>query len=475
MIFPNTSGDRCHKGSSRRRFIQSCCAMATGSITSSILQLQLTQQLLAQTGGTDYKALVCLFLDGGNDSHNMLVPYEQTEYDDYFSIRLDPNQGGLALSRDSLLPITTSGGRSFGMHPAMTGLKQLYDQGDVAFVANVGSLVEPTDYSDYQSNNNLPLGLFSHADLTRHWQTGLPQSRAAATGWGGRAADILTDPADRDDPIPLAISLDQVNRFQSAVYANPYVVTAYEGAVEYDAFESNWAPDVLVRTAMEEIFARNDTNLLRQTYQDLTRQSIEAASQYNQATSSVTFNTEFPQSYLARQLERIARTIAAAPTLGHSRQTFFVSYGGWDHHNDLLGPQNNMLGQVSAALSAFHACLSELGLNDSVTTFTASDFGRTLAGNGQGSDHGWGGNQMVMGGSVSGGDVYGEYPLSLATGNPLDLGRGRLIPTMSVDEYAAELVMWMGIGNNSDLETVLPNIRNFYATGSTDSPVGFLA
>lgn len=449
--------------------------MATGSITSSILQMQLTQRLLAQTGASDYKALVCLFLDGGNDSHNMLVPYEQSEYDDYFSIRLDPSQGGLALSRDSLLPIATPGGRSFGLHPAMSGIKQLYDQGDVAFVANVGSLVEPTNYSDYQANNNLPLGLFSHSDLTRHWQTGIPQSRASATGWGGRAADILTDPADRDDPIPLAISLDQVNRFQSAIYANPYVVTAYEGAVEYNAFESNWAPDVVVQTAMAEIFARNDSNLMRQTYQDLTRQSIDAASQYNDATSSVTFNTVFPGTYIARQLERIARTIAAAPTLEHSRQTFFVSYGGWDHHNDLIGPQNNMLGQVDAAMSAFHACLSELGLIDNVTLFTASDFGRTLAGNGQGSDHGWGGNQMVLGGSVVGSDVYGEYPLSLASGNPLDLGRGRLIPTLSVDEYAAEMLMWMGIGNNADLETVLPNIRNFFASTSGDGPVGFLA
>lgn len=462
-------------GTTRRRFIQQCAAMTTGSISASVFQMQLTRQLLAQgSGGGGFKALVCLFLDGGNDSYNMLVPNEAAEYADYFSIRQDPSLGGLALSQESLLPISTPGGRSFGLHPSMTEMKSLYDAGDLAFVANVGSLFQRTDLADYQSGVDLPLGLFSHSDLQRHWQTSMPQSRSAATGWGGRVADLLTDPAKRDAPIAMSLSIDRVNTFQAAQYANPYVISA-NGATEFEAYRSNWAPDLIFRGAFDQILARAEPDLVRSTYSALTQQSIEAATLYNEATAAVSFDTVFPSSYFGRQMERIARTIASAGSLGHQQQLFFVSNGGWDHHGDLLGPQNTMLGEVSAALGAFQACLTELGLANEVVTFSASDFGRTLAGNGQGSDHGWGGNQFVLGGPVSGGNVYGDYPDSLAAGNPLDVGRGRLIPTTSVDEYAAEMLLWMGVANNADLEMVLPNIRNFYSSSASDSPLGFIS
>lgn len=476
-------------GTTRRRFIQQCASMTSGSISATLLQMQLTRQLLAQgsnsgsgsgsnpgsgSGSGGFKALVCLFLDGGNDSFNMLVPYETNEYADYLSIRQEPSLGGLALSKDSLLPILTPGGRSFGLHPAMSEMKSLYDAGDLAFVANVGSLLQPTDIADYQNRVDLPLGLFSHSDLQRHWQTSMPQSRSAATGWGGRVADLLTDPSKRDDPIAMSMSVDRVNVFQAAEYANPYVISA-SGATEFEAYRSNWAPDLIFRGAFDQMLDRTESDLVRRSYSALTQQSIEAATLYNEATQAVTFETVFPSSYFGRQMERIARTIASAGSLEHQQQLFFVSSGGWDHHAGLLGPQNTMLGEVSAALGAFQTCLAELGLDDDVVTFSASDFGRTLAGNGQGSDHGWGGNQFVIGGPVAGGNVYGDYPLSLAEGNPLDVGRGRLIPTTSVDEYAAELLLWMGIANNADMEIVLPNIRNFYASNASSAPLGFIS
>lgn len=462
-------------GTTRRQFAKECLSMMTGSATATMMQLQLTQSLLAQTGGiNDFRALVCLFLYGGNDSFNMLTPYDQAEYNSYESIRGTASDAGLAIPRDQLLPISDPSGRTFGLHPSLTDLKTLYDQGDLAFVANVGSLVVPTDITLYLSETNLPLGLFSHADLTRHWHTSVPQSRHVLTGWGGRMADILTDPANRNAPISMNIALNQVNGFQAAKYANPYVVTA-GGATERDGYFGNWAPDEVFFQAHEDMLNRPHSNLIEQTYVNATKQAINAAAQYNVATSDVTLQTQFPNSYLAEDLERVARTIAAHSSLGHPNLIFFVSFGGWDHHGDLLGPHGDMLGEVGAALKAFHDAMVELQLTDKVVTFTASDFARTLAGNGQGSDHGWGGNQIVMGGPVSGGRVYGQYPETLASGNELDVGRGRLIPTTSVDQYAAELAMWLGIRNDNQLETILPNIRNFYSASATEPPLGFLA
>ncbi|MEM6692238.1 MAG: DUF1501 domain-containing protein, partial [Planctomycetota bacterium] len=209
-------------GNTRRNFIQQCTAMAGSGVSASILQLKMAQSLLAQqpiarqgTSG-DYRALVCLYLDGGNDSFNMLAPYEADEYDDYLEIRSPQTQNGLALDRDEMLVIGSTSGRRFGMHPATSELHQLYNQGDLAFVANVGSLVEPVNQGDYQSGNNLPLGLFSHSDLKRHWQTSMPQSRSAITGWGGRTADILTDPSQASNPISMSISINDVTQFLTA-------------------------------------------------------------------------------------------------------------------------------------------------------------------------------------------------------------------------------------------------------------------
>ena len=462
--------------STRRQFGCKCLATAMStSAMSTIMQLQTTRNVLAQTGGGgDYRALVCLFLDGGNDSYNMLVPHDQSEYDDYLAARGSQANSGLALERDSLLPIADPNGRNFGIHPSMPEMQTLYNAGKLAFVANVGSLIEPTDKSGYDSESNLPLGLFSHSDLVRHWQTSIPQSRNVATGWGGRLADILTEPSDYNDTISMNIALGRVNKFQAAQYANPYILNS-EGAVEREGYFGSWEPDRIFFRTHEQMLQRDYTNLVKQTYMSQTFQAINAARDYNAAASGVVLETEFPETHFARDMERVARTIAAREALEHNQQIFFVSLGGWDHHAGLIRPHADLLGQVSAGLKAFYDATVELEIADKVVTFTASDFARTLAGNGQGSDHGWGGNQLVMGDAVQGGQLFGTYPASLAPGNTLDVGRGRLIPTLSVDEYAAELAMWMGIGNNAELETILPNIRNFYPSGTTAAPLGMLA
>lgn len=357
----------------------------------------------------------------------------------------------------------------------MTQLQAIYNQGDAALVANVGSLVQPTDRSMFSGNDpRLPLGLFSHSDLVRHWQTSMPRSRDAITGWGGRMADLLTDPSRRDDPIAMSIAIDSTNIFQAARYANPYTVSA-GGTTERSQYYGTWNRDMIYRRVYDQTIATSNPNLIKQTHSMMTDIAIRAAELYNSATAGVSIQTVFPDTYLGRNFERIAKTIAARQQLNHGRQVFFLDYGNWDHHSDLINPHAANLAEVDGALSAFNTAMIELGLSDCVLTFTASDFGRTLAGNGQGSDHGWGGNQIVMGGGISGGRVYGSYPATLAANNSLDVGRGRLIPTTSVDEYAAEMVLWFGIGNNADLELILPNVRTFFAAGGNGSPLGMFA
>ena len=468
----------------RRNFLKlsagGCAAMTSLPLLSTLLNLELTRSAAAATPNlTGYKAMVCVFLFGGYDAYNVLVPYEQQEYDDYASIRGAAGvPGGLAIARDTLLPIPESisnpGGRQFGIHPGMPEFQQLYSDGKLAFVANAGSLVEPTDLAGYQSGQNLPAGLFSHNDSQRAWQTCIPQSRQQLTGWGGRMADVLTDPSVGNSSISMNIALNSINTFQSGDTIIPYVISQSGGAQVLQGYGGSGALDRIMTRTTDEMLAQTYKDLISQTHAQYRRGAIDAATTFNEAIEGVELNTVFPPSFLGSQLNMIARIIAARDVLGFTRQIFFAFMGGWDHHANLLGQQANMLPQVSTAVKAFCDATEELGIAGDVTTFSASDFGRTLATNGNGSDHAWGNNQFVVGNGVDGGNVFGEYPTSLALGNPLDTGRGRLIPTTSVSEYAAELAMWFGIPNDGTLETVLPNIRNFYAANAPTAPVGFM-
>lgn len=490
-----------------------CGMMTHTSVMSTILNLQATKAAVAATNTTGYKALVCLFFFGGNDSYNMVVPRNNAsstnpnEYDDYAASRggYDDgtnNPGGLALQEQSLLAIndpTNLSGRSFGLHPGLGnearvydasnnlisggdlglggGVAKLYQDGNLSFIGNIGSLVRPTTRTDYNNQSNLPLGLFSHADLQRHWMTGAPHTRSQITGWGGRISDLFQS-TNLNPAVSMNISLNGVNIFQTGGSVVPYAI-GQNGATQVSYYNTG--------NLQNRMFKKNIDSMLDQTYSDLLakslaeshRGSIDAAIEFNQQTSSVVLDTPFDADSLSQRMKKIAQVIGASSALQQTRQVFFVSVGGFDNHANLLPAQENLMPQISRALKSFYDATVELGCANDVLTFTASDFARTLGTNGQGSDHAWGGVHMVMGGEVSGGQMFGDYPTSLVSpidpvyGN-LNLGRGRLIPTTSVDQMAAEMAMWFGVNDATDLKTVLPNIESFYQYNANTPPMGFV-
>ncbi len=456
---------------SRRTFLgeASCASVGSTALFSTLLNLHLTNRAAAESlpTGSDYRASVCLFLGGGNDSHNMLIPREAGEYSNYVAARDD-----LALSPDQVIDFNDpNSNRTFGLHSGMPELKALYDSGDLAFLANVGTLVEPTTLQAYQNGSvKLPLGLFSHSDQQMHWQSSVPDRRSSI-GWGGRMADLL-DALNDNDKISMNISLNGNNVFQTGNQVTQYSIgtNGSTGLNEYDWNEG-------FRTSVNSLLDYEYSNLFKKTYSRMTRNALDAHAEFSEAIETAgDLTTEFPDTNLGRRLKMIVRTIKARGPLDMRRQTFFVESGGWDHHDDVLNNQAEMLPEVSQAVSAFWTALGEIQMQDQVTLFTASDFGRTLSSNGQGSDHAWGGNQFILGGGVQGGRIYGEYPDDISLGNPLDVdrNRGRLLPTTSVDEYFAELACWMGVSNSS-LTDVLPNLNRFYSASSGTPPLGMFA
>jgi uncharacterized protein (DUF1501 family) len=354
----------------------------------------------------------------------------------------------------------------------MPRVQQLFNEGKAAVVANAGTLIEPVTLSRYQSGAaRLPLGLFSHADQIEQWQTAAPDQRAA-TGWGGRLADVLRS-AQEDTPVSMSISLGGTNVFQSGKLTSSFAISERDdGAVNIEGYgEPDWAiRDAVINSMLNAQYA----NIFEQAYASRLKSSIESNQFFGAALAgSPPVNTVFSDERLSQQLRMVARTIAARDALRTNRQTFFVMLGNFDHHDEVIENQATQLGVVDRALGSFHEALVELGVEDRVTSFTISDFGRTLTSNGRGSDHGWGGNQLVLGGAVRGARFYGDYP-ALAAGNPLDTGRGRLIPTTSVDEYFAELALWFGVPRSA-LDRVLPNVGRFYSPNSSEMPLGFLA
>ena len=452
--------------SDRRRFLgqASCAAVGTTALFNTILNLRMFNALAAP--GEDYRALVCLFLSGGIDSFNVLVPRGDAEHLEYATVR-----GDLALPQDVLLPITPRApdGRTYGLHPGLAELQTLFGQDRFALVANVGTLVEPTTLDQFRRGTvALPLGLFSHSDQSMQWQSSLPDSRQAV-GWAGRMADILQT-GNCNPNISMNISLSGSNVWQSGNVTSHYTITenGSEGLWDY----GGTSPGALVRTeAVDSLLAIQYRHLFQKVFAQRMRGAIDANVDFSNAIAALPpLTTQFSNTSLSRKFRMIALTIAAREALCMKRQTFFVEVGGWDHHDEVVLNQAAMLPVVSRALSEFASALTELDVADAVTTFTASDFGRTLSSNGRGSDHAWGGNHMVMGPAVAGGDIYGNYP-DLYPGNALDTGRGRLIPTTSVDQYFAQLALWFGVPT-ADIGLVLPNLRRFWSSGSATPPLG---
>jgi uncharacterized protein (DUF1501 family) len=517
--------------------------MTNTTLLSQLVNMQLTSAAMAdaQVGTTGYKALVCIFLNGAIDGYQVLTPFGttagDTEYGYYATSRTnmslrrdDPanpgNNFGTAGQADPALygrlqPILDSNtGKTFGVHPRFVHLRNLYNNGRATFVANVGSLIQPFANKtafDAAPPSSKPIGLFSHPDLQRHWQTATPESRNQVKGWGGKMAELLTDV---NMPAPAryfsAISLLGANIWQTGGNRNPAVLPYAVAAQSLQNGNINIGGSVLLggyATTTAEYNSLPNTgkvftdlqnspanDLMTSTYLDLLEKSIlgnrldarNAAESFQAAIGGVTLPSgggilDFPTNGLGAQLATVARAIKARATLGQDpgRQIFMVQVGGWDHHANLLQNQNTMIPGIDNGLKAFHDFLEAEGMLNQVTTFTISDFGRTISSNGIGTDHAWGNNMIVMGGALNrgavptGNRIWGTYPqVRLGTNQPRDTStRGTYIPSTATDAYHAELAHWLGIPSStavgSHMRTVLPNVNTFWS-GPGSSSIGFM-
>jgi uncharacterized protein (DUF1501 family) len=465
--------------SSRRRFLGQCCAaVGTTGFLSALSNLRLIGAAASPGNGpttpntaaaiaSDYKALVCVFLAGGNDANNLIVP-TGSGYAGYAAAR-----SILALPSSALLSLApkTTDGRTFGLHPSLAELNTLFTAGKTALLANVGTLVYPTTRAQYLTKTvPLPPQLFSHADQQVQWQHSVPDG-APSTGWGGRIADLV-NAFNSNNQISMSVSLDGTNIFQVGNRVSQYAVST-SGAITFAG--NTGGNNSLSYQAQRDIFNQSQPGLFDAAFAGISGSSITNSDSLNTTLATApAIATAFPTTALGNQLKMVARLIAASPSLGLKRQVFFVRAHGWDLHSAQVDQANRVAGahaalfqELSQGLNAFYNATTELGVANQVTAFTASDFGRSYRSNGEGSDHGWGNHQLIVGGAVKGGDIYGRMP-NLTIDGPDDTGQGRWIPTTSVDEYAATLATWFGV-SATDLPTVLPNVGRFARAG-----VGFL-
>lgn len=454
-----------------------CGSMGMTTLLNGITNMGLVSAAAAANRSSftppgEYRALVCIMLGGGNDSYNMLIPRGQSEYADYANIR-----ASMAIRRPDLLPITprTPDGKEYGLNPNMPYIQQLFTEGNAAFVANVGALVEPTTVIKYKSRLvERPTALFSHSDQQKHWMTSVPQDKVSL-GWAGRLADILYS-NNNNQNISMNLSLDGHNILQQGRRVIPLTLnTSGSGTVLLNGTGRDNFYESLKRQTLDNLLDATYQNLLKQAYSDTVMGAFGSSIELSNAISSGdAITTPFvTNNGLTRELNVVAKTIAARDVLDVNYQTFFVSMGGFDTHDGGIGNHSARMRDLNDAVNFFYEALKELGMENNVTTFTISDFARKLVSNGNGTDHAWGGNALVFGGAVNGGDIYGKYP-DLYSGNSQDLGGSQLVPTTSTDEYFAELALWFG-ASASDLDQILPNIRNFWTPSSNSHPLGFMS
>lgn len=404
---------------------------------------------------SDYKALVCVFLHGGNDQSNTVVPASGAEYTAYANARL-----GLALPPAQLQTIAPTGynGAPLALNAELSALKTLFDQGRCAVLANVGPLVQPVSLAQWARGTPsvaVPSQLFSHSDQANLWQTGVAD-RPTQTGWLGRTGDLIA-PAFNSGALSICMSMAGNNVIQAGARTVQYQLTT-NGAVRVQGLDSLYGSTVGAQ-ALRTLMTQPRTGMLEKQINGIAARAIDAEVVVRNGLAGATMNTTFPSTSLGAQLRMAARMIAARSALGQRRQIFYVSAGGYDFHDNLLENQAGRLRELGDALAAFYQSTVDLGVAGNVTAFTASDFGRGLQSNGRGSDHGWGGHHFIVGGAVRGNRLYGSFP-PVALNTAQDAGQGRLIPTTSVDEYAGTLAKWMGVGS-ADMATVLPNLGRF--------------
>jgi uncharacterized protein (DUF1501 family) len=414
--------------------------------------------------GSDYKALVCVFLFGGNDGNNLVVPYDTAGYANYARLR-----SGLALPQANLLPITVAtGGRQYGLHPNLAGVHSLFTANRAAIVANMGTLVQPTTRAQYQGNQvSLPANLFSHSDQQTEWQTSLPQS-VTPTGWGGRAADAVI--AMNGRAFPPVTSVAGSAMFCVGAQTQPAIVDPGQ-TFAFNGQSGSTTADARAAAMQNLLTFGSGVTLVQAANGVASAAYTQSITLRNALAQGAALQTPFPTpaTSISNQLLQVAKILSVRDLLGLRRQIFFVSMGGYDTHTNEVGSHQTLFSQLDAALTAFYNSTVELGIPDAVTTFTLSEFGRTLLqASGGGSDHAWGSHHVVVGGAIRGGDMYGTFP-TLALGGPDDASNeGRWIPTTALDQYAATLASWFGVAD-ADVPAIFPNLNNF-----TTRNLGFL-
>ena len=453
---------------SRRAFLRTASSLSiAGTAGPFALNLAGIGAAAAQTA-SDYRALVCLFMYGANDHNNTVIPYDAASYASYLGVRAN-----ISRSMGDLLPLTpatplsgANAGRQFALPKEMAALKTLWDGGKMAIMANVGPLIVPTTKAQY-TNLSVPLPpkLFSHNDQQSVWQASAPEG--AKIGWGGRMGDLMVSQN--------ANSIFTCNSISgSAVFVSGQATVAYQlgtaGPTAISSISGSLFGSSTASGIMTTLITSGGSNVFTQDLAETAQRSIDANAKLSAALLTAPdfpLPAELATSSLGAQLRVVARMIASRSQLGAKRQVFFVSLGGFDTHDDQLANQPGLQAQVANALAYFYNTTVAMGVADQVTAFTGSDFGRTLTSNGDGSDHGWGSHHFVVGGAVKGQNYYGTFPV-MGLNNNDEVGSGRLLPTTSVDQFAATLARWFGV-SASDMSLVLPNIGNFASAN-----VGFM-
>jgi uncharacterized protein (DUF1501 family) len=442
---------------SRREFLKRSSALSVLGVSAPFaLNLAAMGSAAAQTTPSDYKALVCVYFAGGNDNFNTLIPSDANSYSAYTSLR-----GALALPTSGILPLSPlsalPGGRQFALPQSLSPFETLFNNRKLAVMLNLGTLIEPITKAEYiAKSKRLPPKIGSHNDQTSIWQASQPEG--ARSGWGGMMGDVFA--ASNQYRTFTNVSVAGASTLLSGQVAPQYQL-ASSGPVKLAARVRAPFGSSAVATTLEELIKEQRTNLFEKEHTVITKRAIDAEVALSDALAvAPALSTTFPTTNLGNQLKMVARMIQARSTLNNKRQVFFVQIGGFDLHDGLLAKHGLLQAEVAGAMSAFYDATVEMSIADKVTSFTASEFGRTITSNGDGSDHGWGSFHFVLGGAVQGKRFFGTAP-EIANNGANDTGSGRLIPSIAVDQYAATLGKWFGVPDSHLLSTVLPNLSNY--------------
>jgi uncharacterized protein (DUF1501 family) len=475
----------CKFEHSRRSFLRtaSLTSMAGFYASPFLIGLNSLAAMAQSTGLTDYRALVCVFLQGGNDGHGTVIATDPTSFNAFTQAR--SGAAGLAYPLSELLPIaprTSQSGRTFALNPALTGLQNLFNAGRAAVVANTGTLIAPATKTQINSNSvPLPASLFSHFDQTAAWQAIASNGGSSEhVGWGGAVADVIESMKVNSNSMFTCISTSGIALFLSGESSYQLNVTS-AGPIPIYGTANPLFGNSAGSSALQSILSADETNLFAKEYEVVVQRSIQAQQTLASAMAAAgvggvpdppqyldPVTNKLANNDLAVSLQTVARIISGRTSLGVNRQIFYVQLGSFDTHDGQAVQHARLLSQLGSALEYFDTQMVAMGVGDQVTAFTASDFGRTLTSNSDGTDHGWGSHHFVVGGSVAGQDMYGTYPV-VGANQADDLGAGRLIPTTSVDQYAGTLAKWFGL-SDGQIKTIFPNFANF----GTSPYLGFM-